>query len=265
MKRKETVSPFPAEATTNQTEKAILGIRERVLKGEFKAGERLAELTLVELLGVSRTPIRAALQRLAEEGLLEPAQPTGYLVRGFSETEIFDAIEIRGTIEGLAARMAAERGISQLMLNDMRSCLRQIDDVIDTAELGDEHLTRYATLNAHFHELLLSAAGSDMVRNAFDRIVTLPFASPGAFMDIQARIPGSLEILKTSQRQHYEILEAIESRSSARVEPLVREHARNARKNMELVLRDADALQHLAGANLIRRPGHLLTMKKEPS
>jgi GntR family transcriptional regulator, vanillate catabolism transcriptional regulator len=117
MKRKQAdktskVMRFPAskDATASQTDRAVLGIREMVLRGQFNTGKRLAELTLVDLLGVSRTPIRAALQRLAEEGLLEASQNTGYLVRGISEDEIFDAIEIRGTIEGLAARMAAERG-----------------------------------------------------------------------------------------------------------------------------------------------------------
>jgi GntR family transcriptional regulator of vanillate catabolism len=259
MIRKQTSRPvrLPAdkEAATSQTDRAVLGIREMVLRGQFKAGERLAELTLVELLGVSRTPIRAALQRLAEEGLLEAAQSTGYLVRGFSEPEIFDAIEIRGTIEGLAARMAAERGVSQSILKDMRNCLEQIDAVLANAAPGDGHLAHYSALNASFHELLLTAAGSEMVKNAFSRIATLPFASPDAFVDIQSKLPGSLEILRNAQRQHYEILEALESRSSARVEPLVREHSRNARKNMELALRNAEALQHLAGANLIRRPG----------
>lgn len=248
-------TPIPLSRDASQTDRAILGIRDLVLRGEFKAGDRLTELALVEILGVSRTPIRAALQKLAEEGLLEAAQATGYLVRGFTESEIFDAIEVRGAIEGLAARMAAERGVSQVMLRDMRDCLAKIDEVLAKATLGDEHLGRFSTLNARFHELLLGASGSDMVRHAMSRVVSMPFAAPNAFVLVQAQIPGSLEILKFAQAQHYEILNAIEERSSARVEPLVREHARNARKNLELVLRNTDALRHLVGAPLIRRRG----------
>lgn len=247
--------PISLARDASQTDRAVLGIRELVLRGEFKAGERLPELTLVELLGVSRTPIRAALQKLAEEGLLEVAPSTGYLIRSFSETEIFDAIEVRGAIEGLAARMAAERGVSQLVLDDMRDCLAQIDAVLKKATVGDEHLGRYSALNARFHELLISASGSEMVAHALARVTSLPFASPNAFVLGQAKIPGSLEILKTAQLQHHEIVDAIEARSSARVEPLVREHARNARKNLELVLRNTEALSHLVGAPLIRRRG----------
>jgi len=248
-------TPIPLGRDASQTDRAVLGIRDLVLRGEFKAGDRLTELALVEMLGVSRTPIRTALQKLAEEGLLAAVQPTGYLVRGFSEADIFDAIEVRGTIEGLAARMAAERGVAPLMLRDMRDCLAKIDEVLAKATMGDAHLARFSALNAQFHDLLVAAAGSDMVAYAMSRVVAMPFAAPDSFVQVQAKTPGSLEILKTAQAQHYDILGAIEERSSARVEPLVREHARNARKNLELVLRNSDALRHLVGARMIRRRG----------
>ena len=80
--------------------------------GELPGGARIAELTLVEKLGVSRTPIRAALMRLEQEGLLHRLPGGGYAVRTFSETDVADAIELRGTMEGLAARLAAERGVA---------------------------------------------------------------------------------------------------------------------------------------------------------
>ena len=247
------LAPLAREAS--QTDRAILGIRDLVLRGEFKAGERLPELALAELLGVSRTPIRAALQKLAEEGLLEPATSTGYLVRSFSDNDIFDAIEVRGTIEGLAARLAAERGVSKLVLDQMRDTLAQIDETLAKASPGDAHLSRYSALNGRFHQLLLEASGSEMVARALARVTALPFAAADAFVAAQAEIPGSLEILKFAQLQHHEIVDAIEARSSARAEPLVREHSRNARKNLELALRNSEAMKHFPGAPLIRRRG----------
>lgn len=239
----------------SQTDRAVLGIRELVLRGEFKVGERLAELALVDKLGVSRTPIRAALQQLAEEGLLEAAQPNGYVVRSFSEADINDAIEVRGTLEGLAARLAAERGVSQLFLDQMRDCLDEIDEVLADAQPGDAHLSRYAVLNTRFHDMLVEASGSSMVAHALSRIASLPFAGPNAFVEAQDKLPGSLEILKMAQVQHRDILGAIAERSGARAEPLVREHARNARKNLELVLRNREARARLVGVQLIRRNG----------
>ena len=247
------LAPHARDAT--QTDRAVLGIRDLVLRGEFKAGKRLPELALAELLGVSRTPIRAALQKLAEEGLLEPATSTGYLVRSFSDNDIFDAIEVRGTIEGLAARLAAERGVSKLVLDQMRDTLAQIDETLAKASPGDAHLSRYSALNGRFHQLLLEASGSEMVARALARVTALPFAAADAFVAAQAEIPGSLEILKFAQLQHHEIVDAIEARSSARAEPLVREHSRNARKNLELALRNSEAMKHFPGAPLIRRRG----------
>lgn len=245
--------PIPLQRDPSQVDRALLGIRDMVLRGEFKAGERLPELVLVELLGVSRTPIRAALQKLAEEGVLEPAQPTGYVVRGFSEAEIADAIEVRGTLEALAARMAAERGVRRHQREAMADCLARIDDLLSQAAPGGDYLGQYSQLNHKFHELLVEASGSEIIAHALARAGSLPFAGHNAFVSIQGEIPGSLEILRSAQRQHREILEAIETRSSARVEPLVREHARTALKNLRLVLKNTEALKHLPGALLIRR------------
>ena len=103
----------PPEGPSSQTVNALLKLREFILGGEIKAGERMSELLLVERLGVSRTPIRAALVRLEQEGLLRALPSGGFVVDAFNERDIHAAIEIRGTLEGLAARLAAERGVAQ--------------------------------------------------------------------------------------------------------------------------------------------------------
>ena len=112
------VTPLQAdgEGSGSQAVKAQLRLREMILAGELPAGARIAELAIVERLGVSRTPIRAALMRLEQEGLLQALPSGGYAVRTFSERDVSDAIELRGTVEGLAARLAAvgaERQIGQ--------------------------------------------------------------------------------------------------------------------------------------------------------
>ena len=106
-------SPIPVESVEaggSQAVKAQLRLREMILAGELPSGARIAELAIVEKLGVSRTPIRAALVRLEQEGLLQALPNGGFAVRTFSERDVSDAIEMRGTVEGLAARLAAERG-----------------------------------------------------------------------------------------------------------------------------------------------------------
>jgi GntR family transcriptional regulator of vanillate catabolism len=245
--------PISIPRDGSQTDRAILGIRDLVLRGVFKAGERLSETDLAERLAVSRTPIRAALQRLEEEGLLELTQPARYVVRGFSEADINDAIEVRGTIEGLAARLAAERGASRIVLGEMKDCLAMIDKVLDDATADVGRLSRYVEYNERFHVLMLQAADSPIVTRALQRVASLPFASPNAFVLVQAKIPGSFDILRIAQHQHHDIVEAIESRAGTRAEALAREHSRIARKNLELALRNADALGEMAGAALIQR------------
>ena len=105
-----------AEEGGTQSVKAQQRLRELILSGHLAAGSRIAELALVERLGMSRTPIRVALMRLGQEGLLDALPGGGYAVRTFSERDVADAIELRGTLEGLAARLAAERGVSSVLL-----------------------------------------------------------------------------------------------------------------------------------------------------
>src|SRR5579863_6849384 len=91
----------PAEFVS-QTGRTLLNLREMLLSGEFQPGERISELPLVAKLGVSRTPIRLALDRLAHEGLLEVSPSGGFVVGEFTVEDIWDAIETRGVLEGAA-------------------------------------------------------------------------------------------------------------------------------------------------------------------
>src|SRR4051812_29761299 len=104
--------PACSMATTeaaSQTLRAALTLRELILEGELRPGERVAEIPLSERIGVSRTPLRLALARLEHEGLLNSLSSGGFVVRRFTRGEIADAIELRGVLEGTAARFAAER------------------------------------------------------------------------------------------------------------------------------------------------------------
>jgi GntR family transcriptional regulator of vanillate catabolism len=241
-------------AALSQTTNALLGLRELVLTGEIAAGERIAELSIVERLGVSRTPVRAALVRLEQEGLVEALPSGGYAVRVFSEADVADAIELRGTLEGLAVRLAAERGVSTTVVAEMRHCLAELDRVVARAARDLEHLASYVVANERFHALMLEAAGNAILQRFFQRAIALPFASPSAFVLAQAKIPESLDILRVAQFQHYDIVAAIEARAGARAEALAREHARLAHKNLELAWRNKRAIRVIPGLSLIRRP-----------
>src|SRR3954452_10113672 len=151
--------PPADEAGGSQAVKGQLRLREMILAGELPGGARIAELTLVERLGVSRTPIRAALMRLEQEGLLQALPNGGYAVRTFSERDVSDAIELRGTVEGLAARLAGGSGGATVVLAEAAACLSDIDAVLQQSALDDEAFTRYVALNQRFHVLLAEMAG----------------------------------------------------------------------------------------------------------
>jgi GntR family transcriptional regulator of vanillate catabolism len=236
----------------SQSLKTILSLRELILSGALKPGERLSELSIVDRLGVSRTPVRMALVRLEEEGLLEAIPSGGYAVRHFSEADIFDAIETRGTLEGLAARLAAERGPSPGQIGEIKVCLRKLDALIQD-EHGDDTLTGYVELNEQFHQLLINMSGSRVVARQIERAVALPFASPSAFVEVQAMLPESRAILLVAQEQHRSVVEAIERREGARAEALMREHSRVAHRNLVMALGHQGARDLVPGMALIRQ------------
>lgn len=241
-----------ASTSASQTVRALLGLRELILGGELSPGERISELWVVERLGVSRTPVRAGLIRLQEEGLLEPIPSGGFAVRSFSESEIRDSIELRGTLEGLAARLAAERGITHSMYRDLHDCVDEIDALL-VGELTEETFSGYVDANARFHRLLAAAADSSVVERQIEKIATLPFASASAFAVVQSLDPRARETLVVAQAQHRAVIEAIENREGARAEALMREHSKIAHQNLKRVLENQRAMNKLIGGNLIRR------------
>jgi GntR family transcriptional regulator of vanillate catabolism len=249
------VTEFPGDAETDKspsrTVRALLAIRELILEGVLAPGSRISELSVAERTGISRTPIRAALQRLEEEGLVESIPSGGFAVKSFSQQDVFDAIEIRGALEGLAARLAAERG-SSARLGPLQACLTQLDELVGLGIHTEEGFAGYVTSNVRFHALVVDLAESPTLKRQIDRVVALPFAYPSAFVMAQALMPESHQIMMVAQDQHHCIVEAIASREGARAEALMREHARLAERNLRLALRHEKAFARVPGGALIR-------------
>src|SRR5690242_2102923 len=114
----------------SQTGRTLLNLREMLLRGDFQPGERISELPMVARLGVSRTPIRLALDRLCNEGLLEVSPSGGFVVRAFTVADIWDAIEMRGVLEGTAARLAAEKLREPAELDALRAFRDRMDAIL---------------------------------------------------------------------------------------------------------------------------------------
>lgn len=238
----------------SQTLRALLQMRELLLRGAFRPGERLREIPLAARLKVSRTPLRLVLDRLEQEGLLSARPTGGFVAAAFSVHDIHDAIEIRGMLEGTAARFAAERLKSADELAGLRACLKRIDRLLQRWTSGTDSLARYISLNAQFHALVLDLAKSPMLRRSLERAVALPFASPNAFILAHARRKEGRHVVTISQMHHRAIVDAIAHREATRAEAMAREHSRLARTSLEMVLRNRRLLTRVPGASLIRFP-----------
>lgn len=241
---------MPRGATErSQTTKATLGLRELIFAGELAPEERVPEVGLAERIGVSRTPLRLALSTLAHEGLLRPLPGGGFVVCSFTLEDVADAIELRGVLEGTAARFAAERLRSATELDALTAVTEQLDTVVAARAPS---LERFVELNDEFHAALVALAKSDALARAIANVVALPFASPGALVASQATLTREQEILVVAQHQHRMLVDAVRAGHGSRAEEIAREHARLAKLNLDLVIESHAALERLPGAPLLR-------------
>jgi GntR family transcriptional regulator of vanillate catabolism len=212
----------------------VIKMREMILDGRLAPGQRVAEIPLAEQLGVSRTPIRYALGVLAGEGLVLAADKRGYIVREFTLKDIHDAIELRGVLEGMAARTLAEAGLSPGLVIAMKDYIDQGQKVIASGWIDQ---MSWADMNEGFHGLIVSNSGNKALKDAIDQVEKLPFASARSYFgdasDETIR-RQQFENLRISQFQHEAVLDALQNGQGARADALMREHARQTASNIML-------------------------------
>ena len=247
------MSERDAERSVSQTVRAQLALRDMILSGRLRPGERISELQAVDITGVSRTPVRLALVRLEDEGLLQAIPSGGFMVKAFTERDILDSIELRGTLEGLAARFAAERGVSARSLEPLKECLADLDQLVRQDPISVEAFSAYVTMNARFHALLneLSAQrAADPARStASPRCRSL---RPARFVMAQSALPEAHQILLLAQDHHRIVVDAIENREGARAEAVMREHSRLAARNLRLAIRNRTHLELMPALALLK-------------
>lgn len=230
--------------------KALMELRSLVMTGELPAGERVSEVALARRIGVSRTPLREAMGQLVDEALLERLPTGGCQVRRFTREDVAHSIELRGVIEGTAARLAAERGASAEGLAACRGLIARIDRALGSGA-GRANLPLYAELNAELHVAIAALSESEVMMREAERVSRLPLAGPSAFLGGQSASLETLSSLAIAQHQHRALIEAIGAREGARAEALAREHARLARRNLDDFLESREAPAEIPGLSLI--------------
>jgi GntR family transcriptional regulator of vanillate catabolism len=225
------------KVSKSQQDRVLVQLRDLILKGEFGAGERLAEIQLAEKLGASRTPVKLALAALEKEGLVEQSQGGGYLMRHFSESEIFDAISVRGNLEGMAARLVAEHGMPRQLLLDFQHCLAEGDRVLKKQDgLNYDDYAGYIKMNDRFHALLLKGANNTALARAIEVNNHLPFAPASAMLPMQSSLEEGVDWLHIAHRQHHNLVYAMEHGQGTRAQALAEEHVEIAKMNFNYAL-----------------------------
>jgi len=210
------VSPPPSVVAT---------LRQLILEGRYPPGTRLAEVPVAQALGVSRTPVRLAFRTLNQEGLLHRVGKRGLEVRAFTETDVLCAVEVRGVLEGLAARRLAEAGVSPEQQAELQRCLADGDAVLASGRLSARDVDRWSAMNQRFHAAIVGASGSRVIGDAIARNNHLPFAAADSITIDKRSLGAEYRKLQLAQLQHRLIVEALARGESARAETLMREHA----------------------------------------
>jgi GntR family transcriptional regulator of vanillate catabolism len=173
-------------------------------------------------------------------------------VRQFTAQEIADAIAVRGHLEGMAARLVAEHGVSRQLARELRSCLEEGDSVLAANQLTVEEYARYAAMNDRFHNLLLEASGNRALQRAIAMNNKLPFAPASAMLPMQGSFALDRDWMLYAHRQHHMLFDALERGEGARAQALAMEHTEVPQYNLRQALeRRNESEQFLPGIRLV--------------
>jgi GntR family transcriptional regulator of vanillate catabolism len=201
----------------SQLERATEALRDLVLRGTFRTDVKLPEARVAELLGVSRTPARLAMAALERDGLLVRLPRRGFRVRSFSLDEVVAAIEVRGELEAVAARMQA--------------CIARAETLLALSVLEAAQRRDWCDMNSAFHAALVEASGVRPLSAAYAQVNLVPLASPRDTIFNVAEPELGHRQLMVAHEDHVRILRTLIERRSTRAAALVREHAYRSGEN----------------------------------
>ncbi len=201
------------------SERVTETLRNWILHGHFKPGDKIEEIPIAERMGVSRTPVRAAFATLTNEGLIDHQPNRGYQVRVFALEDILAAYEVRAVLEGLACRSAAMRGLDDTQIARLKQCLADGDLILGKGALATEDHEPYQQMNVDLHTILLDACANPWLGRFAEQAHNIPYASDRIVLwDV------GHQIILRSHEDHRRVVNAVIERDAARAEALMREH-----------------------------------------
>jgi len=201
----------------NLKEAVYQRLKESIVRGEIPAGSKIVETLISRKLGVSRTPLREAVNRLEQDGLVKIIPRRGTFVHKQSVAEILESLEIREVLEGLAARLAARRTTPDI-IQKMKNCF---DDF--SPRTVENSIQNYSLQNVRFHHLVIQASQNrrliTLIQNLYDQMDMVRLHT--------IILPGRA---KKSLAEHWTIIRLIEKKKGDQAEKFLRAHIRDLRK-----------------------------------
>lgn len=204
---------------SSAVEKAYSEIRSRIISGELPQRARLIEEDLAVEIGVSRTPVREAVRQLAQEGMVELRPNSGAIVAAWSVSDLVQLFDLRATLEGSVAALAAER-VDSATIATLRTLARTME--VTMREGGAHFLERIAELNDNFHKTILAAADSPRLSRLMGQLVELPIV-------LRTFNCYSEEELRRSLGHHIELVAAFEAGDQVWAEAVMKAHVLSAK------------------------------------
>ena len=209
----------------SSAEHVLAVVRRQILSGALQPGEKISEVGIAGELDVSRTPARTALAALEAEGLIEKRDGRGYTVRSISAADVANAIAVRATLEALAAKTMAERGLDERSEEALMNAIHTTEQMLETDETGIDHMGLYQEANVLFHETIMHNCGNDVIAHAYERIAFLPLAALGTLVFDPANTKREKMRLTVGHSQHVIIFDALKKRDASRAEAMMHEHS----------------------------------------
>lgn len=200
-------------------------LREAILKGELKPGERLMELQLAAKLGVSRTPIREAIRMLEQEGLAVTIPRKGAEVAKMTEKDMEDVLQIREVLDELAASIACEQ-MTREQLETLKTTMREFEEFTKTG-----NVKKIAEADVKFHDVIYQATGNPKLVNMLNNLREQMYRYRIEYLKDEKNYPVLI-------REHSQIVEGLIAKDKEKVTAAMHHHVRNQVLAVKEIIRE---------------------------
>ncbi|MBO5070401.1 MAG: GntR family transcriptional regulator [Roseburia sp.] len=202
-------------------------LREAILKGELKPGERLMEVQLAEKLGVSRTPIREAIRMLEQEGLAVTIPRRGAEVAKMTEKDMEDVLQIREALDELAVSIACEQ-ISLEQLEMLKQAMREFEESTKSGEIK-----KIAEMDVLFHDVIYQATGNPKLVNMLNNLREQMYRYRVEYLKDEKNYPTLIQ-------EHKQIVEGLSKKDKEKVTAAMHMHVRNQVVAVKEIIREQE-------------------------